>query len=233
MPPGSCQFLESDLCSRSLAHCKSSSYVSCCDFGVHGDCSQDALLLTGPKKHPTQFSFSSRLQWNSRFHVEAQLEFRTLRIVRVELPLFCLSRIRNPSLISTRPHIFDCYLQQWTHQRAILMAPRSFRFHVVRTETWRTTLCRVHRYLLKSAIIVCLMRHTAVQTSAAEVFWRWRPHFSSQSHCSLSLVLIRLIIANMRFSIHGFSTTDCRESGPRRTCLSSSTVSLRPSFASI
>ena len=40
MPPGSCQFLESDLCSRSLAHCKSSSYVSFCDFAVHGDFSQ-------------------------------------------------------------------------------------------------------------------------------------------------------------------------------------------------
>ena len=30
----------------------------------------------------------------------------------------------------------------------------------------------LHRYPLKSAFIVCLMRHTAVQTSAAEVFWR-------------------------------------------------------------
>ena len=40
MPLGSCQFLESDLCSRSLAHCKSSTYVSFCDFVVHGDCSQ-------------------------------------------------------------------------------------------------------------------------------------------------------------------------------------------------
>ena len=115
------------------------------------------------------------------------------------------------------------------------MAHRSFRYQVVPMETCLTTLYRVHRYRLKSATIVCLMRHTAVQTSAAEVFWRWRPHFSSQFqiHCSLSLVLIRLTIANLRLSIHVFSTTDCRESGPRRTCLSSSTVSLRPSFASI
>ena len=43
-----------------------------------------------------------------------------------------------------------------------------FRFHVVRTETCLTLLCRVHRYLLKSAITVCLMGHTAVQTSVAQ-----------------------------------------------------------------
>ena len=115
---------------------------------------KDALLLTSAKKHPTQFCFSSRLQWTSRFHVEAQLEFRTLL------------------LISTRPHIYDWYLQQWTHQRAILMAHRSFRFQVVSVETCLKILYRVHRYSLKSAFIVCLMRHTAVQTSAAEVFWR-------------------------------------------------------------
>ena len=54
-----------------------------------------------------------------------------------------------------------------------------------------------------------------------------------QIHCSLSLVLIHLTIANLLLSIHGFSTNDCRGSGPRRTCLSSSTVSRRPSFASI
>ena len=78
--------------------------------------------------------------------------------------------------ISTRPHIFDCYLQQWTHQRAILTVHRSFRFYVVRTEICLTILYRVHRYPLKSATIVCLKRHSAVQTSAADVFWRWRPH---------------------------------------------------------
>ena len=43
-------------------------------------------------------------------------------------------------------------------------------------ETCLIILYRVLRYLLKSAIIVCLMRHIAVQTFAAEVFWRWRPH---------------------------------------------------------
>ena len=48
------------------------------------------------------------------------------------------------------------------------MARRSFRFHVLRTETCRTFLCRVHRYLLKSAIMVCLMGHTAVETSVAQ-----------------------------------------------------------------
>ena len=48
------------------------------------------------------------------------------------------------------------------------MAPRSFRFHVVRMETCRKLLYRVHRYLLKSAMIVCLMEHTAVQTSVAQ-----------------------------------------------------------------
>ena len=54
-----------------------------------------------------------------------------------------------------------------------------------------------------------------------------------QTHCSLSLVLIHLTIANLLLSIHGFSANDCRGSGPRRRCLSSSTVSRRPSFASI
>ena len=53
---------------------------------------------------------------------------------------------------------------------AILTAPRSFRFHVVRMETCRTLLCRVHRYLLNSAMMVCLMGHTAVQTSVADGF---------------------------------------------------------------
>ena len=48
---------------------------------------KDALLLTSAKKHPTQFSFSSRLQWTSRFHVEAQLEFRTLLFVPRRAPV--------------------------------------------------------------------------------------------------------------------------------------------------
>ena len=54
-----------------------------------------------------------------------------------------------------------------------------------------------------------------------------------QVHCSLSLVLIHLTMANLLLSIHGFSTNDCRGSGPQRTCLSSSTLSRRLSFASI
>ena len=37
------------------------------------------------------------------------------------------------------------------------MAPRLFRFHAVRTDTCRALLCRVHRYLQNSAIIVCRM----------------------------------------------------------------------------
>ena len=40
---------------------------------------------------------------------------------------------------------------------------------MVRTVTCRTLLCRVHRYLL-DAFIVCLMGHTAVQTSVAAGF---------------------------------------------------------------
>lgn len=50
------------------------------------------------------------------------------------------------------------------------MARRLIRFHVVRTEACRTLLCLVHRYLLNFAIIVCLMGHTAVQTSVAQGF---------------------------------------------------------------
>ena len=82
MPPGSCQPLESDLSSQSLAHCKSSSYVSCCDFGVHGDCSQGCTASDQCEEASyAVVCFSSRLQWTSRFHVEAQLEFRTLLFV--------------------------------------------------------------------------------------------------------------------------------------------------------
>ena len=59
----------------------------------------------------------------------------------------------------------DCV--RWCHH--LCQAPRFFfRFHMVRTETCLTLLCRVHRYLLKSAITVCLMGHTAVQTSVAQ-----------------------------------------------------------------
>ena len=64
--------------------------------------------------------------------------------------LFVLLRLSYPS--ST---IF--YLQHW------------IRFHVVRTETCRTLLCRVHRYLL-DAFIVCLMGHTAVHMFVAQGF---------------------------------------------------------------
>ena len=49
-----------------------------------------------------------------------------------------------------------------------LLPPRSFRFHVVGWQICRTRLCRVRRYLLNSAIVVCLMGHTAVQTSVAD-----------------------------------------------------------------
>ena len=44
------------------------------------------------------------------------------------------------------------------------------RFHADRTEICRTLLCRVHRYLLCFAIMVCLMGHTVVQTCVAEGF---------------------------------------------------------------
>ena len=50
------------------------------------------------------------------------------------------------------------------------MVPRLIRFSVVRTETYRTLLCRAHRDLLHSTIIVCPMGHTAVQTSVAQAF---------------------------------------------------------------
>ena len=47
---------------------------------------------------------------------------------------------------------------------------RRIRFHVVRTGTCLTLLCLVHRYLLNTPFIVCLMGHTAVQTSVAQGF---------------------------------------------------------------
>ena len=74
------------------------------------------------------------------------------------------------------PFFCGCCLQLWTLQRSIRMAPRIIRFHTDRTDICRTLLCRVHRYLLCSAIMVCLLGHTAVQTLLRRVFWRWRRH---------------------------------------------------------
>ena len=42
--------------------------------------------------------------------------------------------------------------------------------HTIRKEICRTLMCRVHRYLLCSAIMVCLMGHIAVQTYVADCF---------------------------------------------------------------
>ena len=57
---------------------------------------KDALLLTSAKKHPTQFCFSSRLQWTSRFYVEAQLEFRTLLFVPRRAPVVLFESNQEP-----------------------------------------------------------------------------------------------------------------------------------------
>ena len=57
---------------------------------------KDALLLISAKKVPTQFSFSSRLQWTSRFHVEAQFGFRTLRIVPRRAPVVLFESNQEP-----------------------------------------------------------------------------------------------------------------------------------------
>ena len=55
---------------------------------------KDALLLTSAKSHPTQFCFSSRLQWTSRFYVEAQLDFRTLLFVPRRAPVVLFESTR-------------------------------------------------------------------------------------------------------------------------------------------
>ena len=57
---------------------------------------KDALLLTSAKKHPAQFCFSSRLQWTSRFYVEAQLEFRTLLFVPRRAPVVLFESNQEP-----------------------------------------------------------------------------------------------------------------------------------------
>ena len=64
---------------------------------------KDALLLTSAKSHPTQFCFSSRLQWTSRFYVEAQLDFRTLLFVprRALVVLFELNQEPNSDFHQT------------------------------------------------------------------------------------------------------------------------------------
>ena len=109
----------------------------------------------------------------------------------VELPLFCLSRTRNPTPIPPRPHIYDCLLATNGHTRG-----RSswrvdlFWFHVVRTEACRSLLCRVHRYLLKSAITVCLMGHTAVQTSVAQSFCQFGGVLENRRACVLHVAFV-------------------------------------------
>ena len=83
---------------------------------------------------------------------------KSLHLQRRELPyLPGAGRVPRCLVATVLPFIYDFYLQHW------------IRFHVVRTETCRTLLCRVHRYLL-NAFIVCLMGHTAVQTSVAQGF---------------------------------------------------------------
>ena len=81
-------------------------------------------------------------------------------------------RYRVRRLFSTRPivlpFIHDCYLQH------------RVRFYVVRTETCRALLRRAHRHLLCSAIMICLLGHTAVQSFVAEGFWRWRSRRMAQ-----------------------------------------------------
>ena len=186
---------------------------------------KDALLLTGSKKHPTQFSFSSRLRWNSRFHVEAQLEFRTLRIVHRRAPVVLFESNQEPK----------SDFHQTTHFRLLLATmdtpegdPHGASFFSVSggsdgNLSYNSVSC---------AQISSEVRHYCV---------------FDETHCSTDVcyggflaveaTLFQPIpdtpIAKLLLPIHGFSTTDCRESGPRRTCLSSSTVSLRPSFAPI
>ena len=99
------------------------------------------------------------------FSVECQFVFRLLLFVPrrlVDLP--CRQ-------LGTLPDGWSTALGNTTvYVGVTIFAKRLdfFRFHVVRTETCLTLLCRVHRYLLKSAITVCLMGHTAVQTSVAQ-----------------------------------------------------------------
>ena len=79
-------------------------------------------------------------------------------------------RLRERHRFSTRPFVIpfncDCYLRHWAHQFSIRMV----RCHADRTEICRTLQCRVHRYLLWFAIMVCLLGHTVVQTYVAEGF---------------------------------------------------------------
>ena len=85
-------------------------------------------------------------------------------------------RYRERRRFSTRqivlPFIYDRYLQH------------RIRFYVVRTETCRALLRRARRHLLCSAIMVCLMGHTAVQTYVAEGFLA----VDATTHDSVSLV---------------------------------------------
>ena len=57
---------------------------------------------------------------------------------------------------------------------------------IVTNNTWaiRMARCRVHRHLLNFAIMVCLMGHTAVQTSVADCFLA----MEVMMHGSVSLV---------------------------------------------
>ena len=83
---------------------------------------------------------------------------KSLHLQRRELPyLPSAGRVPKCLVATVLPFIYDFYLQHW------------IRFHVDRTETSRTLLCRVHRHLL-NAFIVRLMGHTAVQTSVEQGF---------------------------------------------------------------
>ena len=85
----------------------------------------------------------------------------------------------------------------------------------------------------------CIQRHAGFRLHTFMTTRPFKLHFAVTEQyflrppCLFRSHLFHLTIANLLLSFHGFSTTDCRGSGPRRTCLSSSTVSRRPSFASI
>ena len=95
-------------------------------------------------------------------------EKRFIALSRLVLRVFTVLRTAvNSDFFIRRWHALQQHVcVRWCHH--LCQAPRFVRFYVDRTETCRTILYCVHRYLLKSAITVCLMGHTAVQTSVAQ-----------------------------------------------------------------
>ena len=73
------------------------------------------------------------------------------------------------------------------HLRLLLATVETTKGDPHGASTYSVLLCRVHRYLLNSTIIVCLMGHTAVQTSVAVLITCFGATRISEQQCLTSI----------------------------------------------